>query len=249
MLTNMMPAHSFALLSALFSSFPIASALIPRNTSILSTQVRNCNIPITAAFSANNSALNIVYAPSNSSLASLDTAGNTQETLCIVCTKIAWSDNLYGFVSSVDYDFWHRLDPGLLEQVDTRAGVEGRSEEAYFESSYIYGSPETSLLTHVHTTQPNDTAPLFLDSSVPTTSLCLRTIFKVMARGGVYGASGEIAKRGVFTQSVNLRWERGREEYCPRDRNGDIVCGEGEKAGCCEKVNGTMSIVRRDWGV
>lgn len=52
----------------------------------------------------------------------------------------------------------------------------------------------------------NDTEPLLLDYSKPSESICVQTAFRVQNRVGVEGASGEISKRSVFTQSVNIDW-------------------------------------------
>ncbi|KAF2464172.1 uncharacterized protein BDR25DRAFT_381616 [Lindgomyces ingoldianus] len=202
-------------LSLLGALLPIFTAAIaPANITILSTKISNCDTPITTKPSNNNTSLDILYDTRKSkglapdSLASTDSA-NATETTCVVCMRFRWSNKLYGRIMSLDYDFENRLDPGLLEQVFTTINGEGKpdTEQAYFETSYIYGGEETAKTYHVHTNQPNASEPFLLDFTKAQESLCVQTTFRVIARGGVTHAGGEISRKSVFVQSVNVAWQ------------------------------------------
>lgn len=135
-------ASNIALLGAFATSITLTTALLPKSATVLSYNVRGCNVPVTAKFSGDNGALEISYdttkdtQTSTNSLAWIDAAGKYSENTCIVCTTIQWSDGLYGFLGNIEYDYYHRLEPGSLEQVDSRLGVEGHSEEVNIPFSY-----------------------------------------------------------------------------------------------------------------
>jgi hypothetical protein len=162
------------MLSLTFSAVLLTSiiqstvALVPKSAQVLSAQVRNCAVPVTARFNGNNTALSLFYDTTkmpnstSNSIASVDSHGVEEYNQCIVCTSIKWSDALYGFVESIDFDYWHRLDPGLLQQIEARTGVEGSPEFVR-----LLEGGEPSLLVERHTdgrhratfTIPTSTAP------------------------------------------------------------------------------------------
>jgi hypothetical protein len=46
-----------------------------------------------------------------------------------------------------------------------------------------------------------------LDYKKESEGICVETSFAVYNRQGVTGATGEISRKSVFTQGVNLRWD------------------------------------------
>jgi hypothetical protein len=124
-----------------FILFPTIWALAPSSITIISTNITNCNTEITANPSTNHTSLDIVYDTSKvhgsspDSLASTDSANDTEST-CVVCLTLRWSNNLYGRILSLDYDFENRLDPGLLEQIFTNINKQGRPDSEVISSSH-----------------------------------------------------------------------------------------------------------------
>ncbi|KAF2115331.1 hypothetical protein BDV96DRAFT_599686 [Lophiotrema nucula] len=203
--------------SVLFSSFLVAiqTNLVHANNASANIQVQisrisQCDFAISTA-SGNETSFNVLYDTTKStgtvpdSLASTDKENSTEST-CVVCASLKWSNNKFGVVQSVDYDFYHRLDPGTLEQVVTYMTMDNSTKEEYFESSYIYGSEETNSTFRTHSTQANGSDPLLLDYSRPKEELCIQTTFRVFSRGGWDGGAAEISRKSVFVQSVNLAW-------------------------------------------
>ena len=82
-----------------------------------------------------------------------------------------------------------------------------RATKEYFESAYIYGSEETSTTQLQHSNQANASEPLLLDFAKDFESVCVQTSFRIQNRVGVMSAVGEISKKSVFTQSVNIGWQ------------------------------------------
>jgi hypothetical protein len=113
---------SRALLIASLLQVSIADVVAPLSVTILDTHVTNCDIPISITVPANSTGLDIVYDTSKSIgttpdvLAWSDSTSST-ETICTVCTTFKWTGGLYGLIMSIDYDYYHRLDSGMLEQV------------------------------------------------------------------------------------------------------------------------------------
>lgn len=111
-------------LVATFLQFSVAAIAAPRNISILETNARGCDVPMSSQISDDRTKINILYDTRKSngsmqdSLAWTDSVNGTEST-CIVCTTFSWTDKLYGYITSLEYDFDHRLDLGLLEQVAT----------------------------------------------------------------------------------------------------------------------------------
>jgi hypothetical protein len=100
----------------------LATSLAPSNLSVLKTEVRECNYHISASISPANTSLDISFDTTKSmgdtpnALAWTDSVG-ANSSLCIVCATLKWEGQVYGQVTSIDYEFWHKLDPGLLEAV------------------------------------------------------------------------------------------------------------------------------------
>lgn len=126
--------------SILLSSFLVAIQIdsvrannAPANLQAQVTRIAQCDFAISTA-SGNETSFNILYDTTKStgsvpdSLASTDKENST-ETTCIVCASLKWSNNKYGLVQSVDYDFYHRLDPGTLEQVVTYMTMDNSTRE------------------------------------------------------------------------------------------------------------------------
>ncbi|KAF2714535.1 hypothetical protein K504DRAFT_509522 [Pleomassaria siparia CBS 279.74] len=184
----------------------------PLSITILDTKVTNCDIPISVSASPNKTSITILYDTSKSNgttpdvLAWTDSASNT-ESVCTVCSVLKWDSNLYGLITSLDYDFYHRLDEGLLEQVASIITKDNGTAEEYFDFSYVYGSPETSLTTLTHSIQANNSEAVVLDPTRSTDSFCVQTAFRMYNRVGVGNASGEISRRSVFTMGVNIAWQ------------------------------------------
>lgn len=114
-----------AVLASTFASLSqvsLADVVAPLSITILDTHVTNCDVPIFTSISPNKTSLNIVYDTSKSKgttpdvLAWSDSTSST-ETICTVCTTFKWTNKLYGLITSIDYDYYHRLDSGMLEQV------------------------------------------------------------------------------------------------------------------------------------
>lgn len=55
--------------------------------------------------------------------------------------------------------------------------------------------------------QANGSEALLLDYTRSTETFCIETGFRIYNRGGVTDASGEISKKSVFSQGVNILWQ------------------------------------------
>ncbi|KAF1993788.1 hypothetical protein P154DRAFT_582459 [Amniculicola lignicola CBS 123094] len=184
----------------------------PANLQIIDSKISYCDIPISTQRAPNDQGFTITYDTAKStglmpvSLASTD-AENTTETTCLVCASFKWSNNLYGSIMSVEYDFWHKLEPGSLEQVASYITMENATRDEYFESLYTYGSEDTMSIFHTQTTLINASEPLILDYTRDHEEVCVQTAFRVISRGGWEGgARAEISRSSVFVQSVNIEW-------------------------------------------
>ncbi|KAF2653995.1 hypothetical protein K491DRAFT_717532 [Lophiostoma macrostomum CBS 122681] len=207
-------------------------APVPQNLTILNTQIRDCSVPIKTSVSPNLTSIDIAYDTSKAvangsyaeTLAWTDSA-SAVETSCVVCLRVAWTGTrreiegggegggvggrgLYGYITGLDYDFYHRLELGLLEEVWTKVTREGNStDDEWFDTSYIYGDDSTLSTTAAHVSLQNATEAMRLDYKKQSEGICVQTSFAVYNREGVMGATGEISRKSVFTQKVNLRWE------------------------------------------
>jgi hypothetical protein len=118
----------------------IADTVAPLSIKILETHVTNCDIPIFTSISTNNTSLKIAYDTSKSEgttsdvLAWSDSTSST-ETVCNVCTTFQWTSDLYGIITSIDYDYYHRLDSGMLEQVASIITTNNGTSEVCLQSS------------------------------------------------------------------------------------------------------------------
>lgn len=125
----------------------IADLTAPQSISILNTTSSGCDVPISTHISGNNTILNILYDASKSNgttsdvLAWTDSTSYT-ETTCNVCLTLKWNSALYGLLMSVDYDFYHRVDLGLLELVGSTVTKDnGTSEVLYPDPFHPFSVP------------------------------------------------------------------------------------------------------------
>ncbi|KAF2728124.1 hypothetical protein EJ04DRAFT_556957 [Polyplosphaeria fusca] len=212
------PPSPSAMLSRLL---PLAILLTAVHTSSpfqLSTpRISSCPFSI-SAHPSNASSFSILYdtttsiSPVPDSLASTDKE-NTTESTCVLCTTLSWNDTRNAVIKSVEYDFWHRLQAGSLEQIVTYMQADNGTREEYFESSYIYGDEATGQTFHTHSVQPNGSEPLVLKASRGGEDLCVQTTFRVFSRGAWEGgAVAEISRRSVFVLGVNLQLRASYED-------------------------------------
>lgn len=107
----------------------VVSQSIPQGVTYQRLSVRNCDVPITAAFTSDGSTIDISY---NRTVAS---AG---QTLCIVCNKFEWKSPDYAWISSVDYEGQMDIESRFVAKIDAQI--------AKYAGSYVVG--QNSLLTH-----------------------------------------------------------------------------------------------------
>ena len=137
-------------LSLLLATQPAISHALPsspQNVTVLSVSSTGCNaVGISAHYiRANQTSIDILLDTRNvnstalgsDSLAWTDSVSST-DTLCHVCATFRWSESLYGRITGIDYDFEHRMDLGLLDQVASYIYKEGTTEEVSVASDEFY---------------------------------------------------------------------------------------------------------------
>ncbi|KAF2260776.1 hypothetical protein CC78DRAFT_584443 [Lojkania enalia] len=218
----MFPLPRFVLLSSSLLTFLSQMVICdttatPSTLNVLNTNISDCTFSISAVPALDTSGYDILFDTTKSSGSTPDSLAetsksDTSESMCTVCSTISWSGAgdggaVWGLIERIEYDYWHRLEPGSLEQVVSHVFMENGTREEWFESSYIYGAPETNITYNVRTIQPNASEPLLLDYTREKEEICVRTWFRVVSRGAWGGgASAELSKKSVFKLGVKIGW-------------------------------------------
>jgi hypothetical protein len=130
---TMKESHSFYTACFLLPSI-VVSQSIPQGVTYQRLSVRNCNVPITAAFTPDGSTINISYNR---------TVTSASQTLCIVCNKFEWKSPDYAWISSVNYEGQMDIESGFVAKIDAQI--------AKYAGSYVVG--QNSLLTQTHSSR------------------------------------------------------------------------------------------------